>query len=122
MKKLLLFICSLFLVFSLQSQSKHVGLLKHVVVMTFKPGADPKVIQQIDASFKNLSKLPMVKGYEWGVVSGASNAKQVQHVYITFFKDTKALDAYGKSPEHLAHIKLGADQVAGVQAVDYVVE
>lgn len=122
MKKILLILFSLVLLCSFQAQPKHTGLLKHVVVMTFKEGADAKVIQQIDASFKNLSKLPMVKGYEWGKVSAPNNPKQVQHVYVTFFKDVKALEAYGKSPEHLAHIKLGADQVAGVQAVDYVVE
>ncbi len=94
-------------------------LLRHSVVITFKKGAPQSIIDSVDHSFANLSKLKMVKGFEWGMVTDESEKLQVKHIYITSFinKDDEA--AYGKSPQHQAHIKLGAIYVESVQGVDY---
>ncbi|MDI9866955.1 Dabb family protein [Flectobacillus longus] len=95
------------------------GLLRHVVVVTFKTNTSIDLIRKVDISFKNLSKLSMVKGYEWGIVKDDKNTKKVKHVYVTTFEGQKEEDAYGKSPEHQKHIKLGAENIESVESVDY---
>jgi len=39
--------------------------LRHIVIVTFKPGTSNTQIQAVDNSFRNLAKLKMVKGYEY---------------------------------------------------------
>jgi len=43
----------------------------------------------------------------------------VTHVFVTTFASKKDEAAYGASPEHQAHIKLGAEYIEKVNAVDY---
>ena len=94
-----------------------------MVTVTFKPTAPAAVIKAVDASFKNLgTKLKMTRGYEWGIAPMDARNKDIRHVYITTFASEKDLQAYGASPEHQKHIKLGASEIAGVQAVDFLVE
>ena len=95
------------------------GLLRHVVVVTFKTNTSMDLIRKVDISFKNLSKLSMVKSYEWGIVKDDKKTNKVKHVYVTTFKSQKEEDAYGKSPEHQKHIKLGAENIESVEAIDY---
>jgi len=45
--------------------------------------------------------------------------KKVKHVYVTTFEGQKEEDAYGKSPEHQKHIKLGAENIESVESIDY---
>jgi hypothetical protein len=47
------------------------------------------------------------------------NTKKVKHVYVTTFEGQKEEDAYGKSPEHQKHIKLGAENIESVESIDY---
>lgn len=97
-------------------------MLKHVVTVTFKPGAPASVISAVDQSFKNLAKLKMVKAYEWGISPVDARNKDTKHVYVSTFASDKDLASYGASPEHQKHIKLGASSIKGVQASDYWVE
>ncbi len=96
-------------------------LLKHVVVVTFKPETSMDLIRKVDVSFKNLSKLPMVRAYEWGIVKDAKVKDKIKHVYVTTFLNQNDEDAYGKSAEHQKHIKLGAENIESVEAIDYFV-
>nr|WP_293837148.1 Dabb family protein [uncultured Arsenicibacter sp.] len=113
-------VCSLTLSYAQTPPQK---VLRHVVTVTFKPTAPAAVIKAVDASFKNLgTKLKMTRGYEWGIAPMDARNKDIRHVYITTFASEKDLQAYGASPEHQKHIKLGASEIAGVQAVDFLVE
>lgn len=95
------------------------GLLRHAVVVTFKTNTSMDLIRKVDISFKNLSKLPMVESYEWGIIKYWKRTNKVKHVYVTTFKSQKEEDAYEKSSEHQKHIKLGAENIESVEAVDY---
>ena len=104
-----------------QNKTDEQRLLRHIVVVTFKPGTSNAQMQAVDNSFKNLSKLKMVNGYEWGIGSDDRDTQHVKHVYVTTFKSKEDETSYGKSPEHQAHIKLGADYIEGVNATDYFI-
>src|SRR6478736_1369272 len=104
-----------------QSKSDDQKLLRHVVVVIFKPGTSNEQMQAVDNSFKNLAKLKMIKGYEWGVASDDRDAQHIKHVYVTTFANKEDEAGYGKSPEHQAHIKLGADYIENVTATDYFI-
>lgn len=103
-----------------QSKREPTRLLRHVVTVTFKPGAASKDIEEVDRSFQNLAdKLNMVKAYEWGVSPVDARNKDNKHVYVSSFASERDLAAYGASPEHQNHIKIGASAIKGVDAVDY---
>lgn len=103
-----------------QSKREPARLLRHVVTVTFKPGAASKNIEEVDRSFQNLAdKLTMVKDYEWGVSPIDAKNKDNKHVYVSSFASERDLAAYGASPEHQKHIKIGASAIKGVAAVDY---
>ncbi len=95
--------------------------LKHVVTITFTANATDAQIKEIDDSFQSLTKLAVVKAYEWGPAVYQRDTKLRQHVYAFTFDQASDLDVYGQSKEHLAHIKVGADITAGVSAVDYLI-
>ena len=104
-----------------QSRSQVQNLLRHIVVVTFKPGTSNEQIQAVDHSFKNLAKLKMVKGFEWGIGSDDRDTVHVKHIYVTTFANKNDEADYGNAPEHQAHIKLGTDYVEGVTVTDFFV-
>ena len=95
---------------------------KHAVTITFAAHATDAQIQEVDNSFQSLTKLAVVKGYEWGKVIDPKDPSKKQHVYIFTFDRESDLPIYGQSKEHLAHIKVGADITIGVSALDYFVQ
>lgn len=123
--KRILLSCLILLITVCSVQAKSVNgdhkQLRHIVVVTFKPWTSNAQIQAVDKSFKNLSKLAMVKGFEWGIGLDDRNTQHVKHVYVTTFASKEDEASYGKSPEHQAHIKLGADYIDNVSATDYFV-
>lgn len=103
-----------------QSKREPARLLRHVVTVTFKPGAASKDIEEVDRLFQNLAdKLTMVKAYEWGVSPIDARNKENKHVYVSSFALERDLMAYGASPEHQNHIKIGTSVIKGVESVDY---
>ncbi|MCA0363420.1 MAG: Dabb family protein [Bacteroidetes bacterium] len=94
-------------------------LYKHAVTVIFKTNVTAEQIAEVDNSFKSLRKLKVVKGYEWGVVD---DKKAVKHVYIFTFEKPEDLKVYAESPEHQAHIKVGAENVENVTAYQYFVK
>ncbi len=94
--------------------------LKHVVTITFTAKATEAQIKEIDDSFRGLTKLSVVKGYEWGTAVNQKDATLRQHVYAFTFDQVSDLEVYAKSKAHQAHIKVGADITAGVSAIDYL--
>lgn len=103
-----------------QSKREPGRLLRHVVTVTFKPGATSEDIEEVDRSFQNLAdKLSLVKAYEWGVSPIDARNKDNKHVYVSSFASERDLAAYGASPEHQNHIKIGTSVIKRVDAVDY---
>ena len=94
-------------------------LLRHAVIITFKTNTPDSVINAVDASFGRLAKLPMVKQFEWGTITDPRDSQHIKHIYVSTFANQAAENAYGSSKEHQAHIKLGAEFVESVQAIDY---
>ena len=106
-----------------KAKPKPTRLFKHIVMITFKEGAPPNEIKEVDDSFQNLAnKLTVVKGYEWGEAQAEGQSKTITHVYQFSFASDKDLATYGASPEHQQHIKVGASIVERGQAVDYWVK
>ena len=122
---LLLFLLSINtrLIAQIKRQESVPLLLKHIVVVTFKQGTTDDQISAVDHSFSNLAvKLKMVKGYEWGIGTDDHDTVHIKHVYITAFENKAEEAKYGASPEHQAHIRLGADYIESVSATDFYVE
>ena len=107
---------------SLTSLGQTAKPFKHSVTITFAANATDAQIQEVANSFQSLTKLAVVKGYEWGKVVDPKDPSKKQHVYIFTFDKASDLPIYGQSKEHLAHIKVGADITIGVSAIDYFVQ
>ncbi len=97
-------------------------LLRHAVIITFKTNTPDSVINAVDASFGKLAKLPMVKQFEWGTITDPRASQHIKHIYVSTFANQADEAAYGNSIEHKVHIKLGAEFVESVQAIDYFVK
>lgn len=97
-------------------------LFKHIVTVTFTENAPQKEIDEVDKSFEGLSKLNVVKAYEWGIAPLTDRNKENKHTYAFTFATMDDLDRYAQSPEHQLHIKIGVSITKKVEAVQYFVE
>ena len=118
MKNLLILFSIVLINSSFTSKPK---VLKHIVTITFTESAPQVEIDEVDNSFKGLSKLKMVKGYEWGITPITELNKEKKHTYAFTFSSLEDLDNYAKSPEHQKHIKVGVSITKKVDAVQYFV-
>lgn len=108
--------------FNAHAQTKPTKAFKHIVTVTFTENASQKEIKEVDNSFKGLSKLKVVKGYEWGIAPITDRNKENMHTYVFTFTSLEDLDKYATSPEHQKHIKVGIAITKKVEAVQYFVE
>lgn len=108
--------------FSFSSKNKATKHLKHIVTVTFTDNAPQNEIDEVDKSFRTLSNLKVVRGYEWGIAPITDRNKENKHTYAFTFDSLKDLDKYAKSPEHQKHIKVGVSITKKVDAVQYFVE
>ena len=108
--------------FGFHSQNKPIKKLKHIVTVTFTNNAPQNEIDEVDKSFRALSKLKVVRGYEWGIAPVTDLNKENKHTYAFVFDSLEDLDKYAKSPEHKNHIKVGVSITKKVDAVQYFVE
>jgi hypothetical protein len=124
MKNLFLTISILLVIstFNAQAQTKLPKAFKHIVTVTFTENASQKEIDEVDNSFKSLTKLKVVKGYEWGIAPITDRNKENKHTYSFTFVSLEDLDKYATSPEHQKHIKVGIAITKKVEAVQYFVE
>ena len=102
-----------------QDRKNSTSVLRHVVTVVFKPEASEMQIAAVDSSFKKLAKMKMVKDFEWGIGINNPNNIAIKHIYVTTFANKEDEATYGSSPQHQAHIKLGADYIEAVNAMDY---
>ncbi len=108
--------------FSFSSKNKTAKNLKHIVTVTFTDNAPQNEIDEVDNSFRALSNLKMVRGYEWGIAPITDRNKENKHTYAFTFDSLEDLDKYATSPEHQKHIKVGVSITKKVDAVQYFVE
>lgn len=98
------------------------NLLRHIVIITFKPGTATDSIQTLDNVYKNLSKSPLVKHFEMGVNISARDTTELKHVYATTFASMTDMNNYRKIPEYASLFKISLRIADDVSVVDYWVE
>ena len=101
-----------------QSKSKQDKLLKRTLVFTFKTTSVDS-IQAVDNACIELSKISLVKAFEWGVVKSADEGKPVKHIYVFSYASEKDIEAYEKSPQHDKLVKVATPVIESVLGFDY---
>ncbi len=96
-------------------------VLRHVVLIKFKPDLDPKLV---DTTLKELSKLgdtiDTVQDLEWGTdISTENLAQGFTHCFLLTFADEKARDQYLQHEAHQAFVKMALPRVENVLVFDY---
>jgi hypothetical protein len=94
--------------------------VRHVVIVTFKPGTTDSSKHLVDKSYREAADaFPMVKAFEWGWDD--NDKTQNKHVYVTTFNSKGDLTTYNASPQQQAVKKKSAPYVTQVTTVDYPV-
>lgn len=99
-------------------------VLRHVVLFKFKDASTPEDVKKVEAAFADLaSKLPLIKGYEWGKNNSPENLNQgLTHCFLLTFSSDKDRDAYLVHPDHKAFGKILGPHLDKVTVVDYWTE
>lgn len=128
MKKLLLeliFIAAIFLLNNsvhAQTNSSSSSLLRHIVMITFKPGAAADSIKALDNIYVSLSKNTRVKDFEWGVNISPRDSGVVKHVYVTTFASKEDMGKYKNTPLYKSLFKISLAVADDVTVADYWVK
>jgi Stress responsive A/B Barrel Domain len=126
MKKILLTFClataALLLLHNYASAQTGNGsskLLRHIVIITFNPGASADSIKMLDNIYTDLSKSSFVKDFELGVNVSARDTGVVKHIYATTFASKEDMKSYTKNPEYSSLFKVSLPVSKDVTVVDY---
>jgi Stress responsive A/B Barrel Domain len=94
--------------------------IRHVVIVTFKPGTSDSSKHFVDKTFRQASDaFPMIKAFEWGWDD--NDKTQEKHVYVTTFNSKGDLTTYNASPQIQAAKKTTSPYVTNITTVDYPV-
>jgi hypothetical protein len=94
--------------------------MRHVVIVTFKPGTTDSSKHFVDKTFRQASDaFPMIKAFEWGWDD--NDKTQEKHIYVTTFNSKGDLTTYNASPQIQSAKKKTSPYVANVTTVDYPV-
>jgi len=102
-----------------QTSNSTAGLLKHIVIITFKPDASADSIKTLDDIYTSLAKSPLVKDFDLGVDISTRNKGQLKHVYVTTFSSKEDMTGYSKIPEYQKLFKISLSIADDVSVVDY---
>lgn len=105
-----------------QTKMNRENLLRHIVIITFKPGTAADSIQTLDNVYKDLSKSPFAKDFEMGVNISSRDTSELKHVYVTTFASKEDMKSYQKIPEYSSLFKISLLIADDVSVVDYWVE
>ncbi len=94
---------------------------RHIVIITFKPGAPPDSIKALDNVYEDLAKSPLVTDFEWGVNVSTRDTTTLKHIYNTTFASKEALESYRKIPEYKRLFQLSLPVADEVNVVDYTI-
>jgi Stress responsive A/B Barrel Domain len=97
-------------------------MLRHVVLVRFKPDTSPATIREIEAAFAALErKIAAIEALEWGTdCSPEGKAQGFTHCFFLTFAGAAERDAYLPDPDHEAFSALLRPHVDQVLVVDYV--
>lgn len=102
-----------------QTNNSSSNLLRHIVIITFKPDAPADSIKALDNVYTGLSKSSFVKDFELGVNVSARDTGVVKHVYVTTFASKDDMKSYSKIPEYSKLFKISLPIADDVTVVDY---
>lgn len=99
-------------------------VLRHVVLFKFKDSSTAEDVKKVETAFADLStKLPLIKGYEWGTNNSPENLNQgLTHCFLLTFSSEKERDAYLIHPDHKAFGKILGPHLDKVTVIDYWAE
>lgn len=102
-----------------QSNSTQTKLLKRTLIFTFKPQAKADSIQAIDNACIELSKISVIKSFEWGIEN--TKDKKKRHVYVFGYAKEEDVLIYEKSQQHdnLIKVATATHALESVQGIDY---
>jgi hypothetical protein len=111
-------------VMSNAQSNKESKSLRHVVLFKFKDSSSPADVKKVEDAFAALpSKLPQIKGYEWGKNNSPENLNQgLTHCFILTFNSEKDRDEYLVHPDHKAFGKILGPHLDKVTVVDFWTE
>ncbi|MFB3924877.1 MAG: Dabb family protein [Syntrophales bacterium] len=93
-------------------------MLKHIVLMKFKPGIAEEDIKDMEKSLKNLPRaIPEIKGYEFG--RDLRPERAYDFALVSVFDDFAALNRYRPHPDHLLVLNKVKNICDVIQAVDF---
>jgi len=98
------------------------NLLRHIVIITFKPDAPADSIKALDNVYTGLSKSSFVKDFELGINVSARDTGVVKHIYATTFASKEDMKSYSKIPEYARLFKISLPIADDVTVVDYWVQ
>ena len=97
-------------------------MLRHVVLIRFKPRTAPDRIRAIEGAFAALqAKIAGIEALEWGTNCSPEGKDQgFTHCFLLTFASATARDAYLPHPDHQAFSALLRPHVEKVLVIDYV--
>jgi Stress responsive A/B Barrel Domain len=98
------------------------AMLRHVVLIRFKPETAPDRIRAIESAFAALqAKIAGIEALEWGTNCSPEGKDQgFTHCFLLTFASAAARDAYLPHPEHQSFSALLRPYVDQVLVIDYV--
>lgn len=100
---------------------KGTGVLRHVVLFSFKEGTTPETVAQIEKAFAALpSKIDVIKDFEWGTdVSVENLADGFTHAFFVTFENEQGRATYLPHPAHQEFVSLVKPNLEKVLVIDY---
>lgn len=96
-------------------------MLRHLVLLRFKPDAAEAAIAAVAESFAALeARIPCIRSLEWGLDESPEGLAQgYTHAFLLGFDDAAARDAYLPHPAHAAFVEQLKPLLDGVLVIDY---
>jgi len=97
------------------------SVLRHVVLFKFKDGTAAEDIKKVEDAFSALpSKIPQIKGYEWGTNNSPEGLdKGLTHCFFLTFKSEEDRAIYLPHPDHKAFGDVLGPHLDDVLVLDY---
>jgi hypothetical protein len=102
-----------------QANNSPSARLRHIVIITFKPGASADSIKALDDVYRDLSKSSLVNAFESGVNVSMRDSGVIKHVYVTTFATKQDMMNYAKIPEYSRLFKISLPISDDVTVADY---
>lgn len=103
---------------------KQTNMLRHVVMFQFNEKATAADMQKVVDAFRALpSRIPLIKGFEWGVNNSPEKLNQgLTHCFFLTFASAADRDAYLVHPAHKAFGALLGPYFGKATVFDYWVQ